>query len=36
MNVDLVAYADRHRLARVTDATGSQVKAWAAKPLDGG
>ena len=33
---DLVAYADRHRLARVTDAAGSQAKAWAAKPLDGG
>jgi dihydroorotate dehydrogenase len=31
---DLVAYADRHRLARVTDAAGSQAKAWAAKPLD--
>jgi dihydroorotate dehydrogenase len=33
---DLVAHADRHRLARVTDAAGSQAKAWAAKPLDGG
>ncbi|MET0192901.1 MAG: quinone-dependent dihydroorotate dehydrogenase [Hyphomicrobiaceae bacterium] len=31
---DLVAYAERHRLARVTDAAGSQAQAWAAKPLD--
>ena len=33
---DLVAYAERHRLARVADAAGSQAQAWAAKPLDGG
>jgi len=32
---DLVAYAERHRLTRVTDAAGSQAQAWAAKPLDG-
>jgi dihydroorotate dehydrogenase len=31
---DLVAYAERHRLARVTDAAGSQAQAWAAKALD--
>ena len=31
---DLVAYAERHRLARVTDAAGSQAQAWAAKSLD--
>jgi len=32
---DLVAYAERHRLARVADAAGSQAQAWAAKALDG-
>jgi dihydroorotate dehydrogenase len=31
---DLVAYADRHRLARVTDAAGSQARIWAAKPVN--
>jgi dihydroorotate dehydrogenase len=31
---DLIAYADRYRLAHITDAAGSQAKAWAAKALD--
>jgi dihydroorotate dehydrogenase len=32
---DLVAYAERHRLARVIDAAGSQTQAWAARSVDG-
>ena len=32
---DLVAYAERNNLARITDATGTQAKAWAAKSVDG-
>jgi dihydroorotate dehydrogenase len=31
---DLVAYAERHHLARIADAAGIEAKAWAAKSVD--